>query len=51
LVEQLLVQHYDIAYRKSMEATYVQLGRASSLVVSELGPDQMSAIARQILAQ
>jgi tRNA 2-selenouridine synthase len=51
LVEQLLVQHYDPAYRKSMEATYAQLGRASSVVVSELGPDQMSAIARQILAQ
>lgn len=50
LVEQLLVQHYDPAYRKSMEATYAQLGAASSVVVQDLSPEQIDKIAQQILS-
>lgn len=50
LVEQLLAQHYDPAYRKSMAATYAQLGRAASVVVSDLGPGRMGEIAEQILS-
>lgn len=50
LVEQLLVRHYDPAYRKSMEATYAQLSAASTVLVKDLGPNQMGAIAAKILS-
>jgi hypothetical protein len=33
-----------------MEATYAQLGRAASVVVTDLSPAQMDKIAQQILA-
>lgn len=50
LVEQLLVQHYDPAYRKSMEATYAQLSEASCVVAHDLSPEKIDSLALQILS-
>jgi tRNA 2-selenouridine synthase len=50
LVDQLLVQHYDPAYLRSIDRNFVQVGQAEVLELSDIGKDDFLAAARKLHA-
>jgi tRNA 2-selenouridine synthase len=49
LVADLLENHYDIAYRKSMPKNYAQYGKATVLKPHDLTPEGIAEAARMLL--
>lgn len=50
LVEQLLVQHYDPAYERSMRGNFMQVAQARVLSPANSGDEALSALARNLVA-
>jgi tRNA 2-selenouridine synthase len=48
LVDELLVQHYDPAYLRSIDRNFVQFGQAQVLELPDIGKDDFLAAARQL---
>ena len=48
LVEQLLVDHYDPAYLRSIERNFVQFGQAEVLPLDDISPEAFLAAARHL---
>jgi len=48
LVDQLLVEHYDPAYLRSIDRNFVQFGQAEVLALDDIGRDHFLAAARQL---
>jgi len=48
LVEQLLEQHYDPAYLRSVDRNFVQYPKALALQLDDIGPDAFLAAARSL---
>ncbi|MRW91939.1 tRNA 2-selenouridine(34) synthase MnmH [Duganella sp. FT80W] len=50
LVEQLLVQHYDPAYLRSIDRNFVRYGQALPLHLDDIGSTAFNAAAQQLIA-
>ena len=50
LVDQLLVEHYDPAYLRSIDRNFVQYGQAQVLELADIGPDDFAGAARALHA-
>ncbi|HYD79998.1 MAG TPA: tRNA 2-selenouridine(34) synthase MnmH [Paucimonas sp.] len=50
LVGELLVDHYDPAYLRSIERNFVQFGQARQVALEDIAPASFEALARQLLA-
>jgi tRNA 2-selenouridine synthase len=50
LVDQLLVQHYDPAYLRSIDRNFVQYGKAEVLELADIGKEDFLAAARHLHA-
>jgi len=50
LVDQLLVEHYDPAYLRSIDRNFVQVGQAQVLELGDIGPDDFVQAARTLHA-
>ncbi|QNA99898.1 tRNA 2-selenouridine(34) synthase MnmH [Massilia sp. Se16.2.3] len=50
LVDQLLVEHYDPAYLRSIDRNFVQVGRAQVLALADIAPADFLAAARTLHA-
>jgi len=50
LVDQLLVQHYDPAYLRSIDRNFVQVGQAEVLELADIGKEDFLAAARKLHA-
>jgi tRNA 2-selenouridine synthase len=50
LIPELLVRHYDPAYRRAIAQHYAALGRAAVLELRETGDEAFVALARRLLA-
>ena len=50
LVDQLLVEHYDPAYLRSIDRNFVQYGQAQVLELADIGPDDFAGAARALYA-
>jgi tRNA 2-selenouridine synthase len=48
LVDQLLVQHYDPAYLRSIDRNFVQYGQAEVLELADIGKEDFLAAARKL---
>ena len=48
LVDQLLVEHYDPAYLRSIDRNFVQYGQAQVLELDDIGPDDFLRAARTL---
>ncbi len=50
LVDQLLVEHYDPAYLRSIDRNFVQYGQARVLELADIGPEDFAKAARALMA-
>ncbi|WP_373986814.1 tRNA 2-selenouridine(34) synthase MnmH [Duganella sp. BuS-21] len=50
LVDELLAQHYDPAYLRSIDRNFVRYGQALPLHLDDIGAEAFAAAARQLLA-
>jgi tRNA 2-selenouridine synthase len=48
LVDQLLVEHYDPAYLRSIDRNFAQYAQAETLELADIGPDDFVAAARHL---
>jgi tRNA 2-selenouridine synthase len=48
LVDELLVEHYDPAYLRSIDRNFVQVGQAELLELADIGSDDFMAAARKL---
>jgi tRNA 2-selenouridine synthase len=48
LVDQLLVEHYDPAYLRSIERNFAQYGQAEALELTDIGLDDFLGAARHL---
>ena len=48
LVDQLLVEHYDPAYLRSIDRNFAQYAQAEALELADIGPDDFVAAARHL---
>ena len=48
LVDELLAQHYDPAYLRSIDRNFVQVGQARVLALDDIGPDDFMRAARSL---
>jgi tRNA 2-selenouridine synthase len=48
LVDQLLVEHYDPAYLRSIDRNFVQFDQAELLELADIGVDDFMAAARSL---
>ncbi len=50
LVDQLLVEHYDPAYLRSIDRNFVQYSQARVLELADIGPEDFAKAARALMA-
>ena len=50
LVDQLLVEHYDPAYLRSIDRNFVQYPQAQVVELSDIAPGDFEALARELHA-
>jgi len=50
LVDQLLVEHYDPAYLRSIDRNFVQYGQARVLELADIGPEDFAKAVRALMA-
>ncbi|HAV37718.1 MAG TPA: tRNA 2-selenouridine(34) synthase MnmH [Massilia sp.] len=50
LVDQLLVEHYDPAYLRSIDRNFVQYGQARVLELADIGPQDFAQAAQALMA-